>query len=152
MQMQQTIKCAFCKGTGNHPYFAGTCPVCKGKGENLVSGKYLTCRDCRGSGRKSGTALTCYTCGGLGVLPDTQEIVAQARQEIKKAREEMAQEKEEFREKPLKNKRPKSLKSQDKEDPIQDGESCFCQSCASKVSTSSAVKVCLDCFRKIKNT
>jgi DnaJ-class molecular chaperone len=87
-----TIRCAFCKGTGNNPYYKSTCPVCKGKGSNQVVEKYMTCRDCHGSGRKGGTSLTCYTCTGLGVVPDVREELLQARQEIGKVRMLMEEE------------------------------------------------------------
>jgi DnaJ-class molecular chaperone len=86
------ISCAFCKGTGNNPFYRSNCPVCKGKGSNRVAGKYMTCRDCRGSGRKGGTTLTCYTCGGSGVVPDVREELMQARQEIEKGRSLMEEE------------------------------------------------------------
>jgi len=65
---QQTIICAFCGGSGRHPYyFKPPCPVCKGKGENVIVGEVQECKYCKGSGRKSTTTLTCYYCGGLGV-------------------------------------------------------------------------------------
>lgn len=68
MFKQQTIKCAFCGGSGRHPYyFKPPCPVCKGKGENVLNGEIQRCKYCKGSGRKSTTTLTCYYCGGLGV-------------------------------------------------------------------------------------
>ena len=81
-----SIKCAFCKGTGNNPSYKSTCPVCKGKGNNQVAEKTMLCRDCRGSGRKGGTTLTCYSCSGLGVVPDVREELLQARHEIGKGR------------------------------------------------------------------
>ncbi|MBU4208354.1 MAG: hypothetical protein KKD12_01505 [Proteobacteria bacterium] len=63
------IQCAFCRGSGRHPYYFSTpCTVCKGKGENEVAGEVQTCKHCQGSGRKSGTTLTCFYCGGLGVV------------------------------------------------------------------------------------
>lgn len=66
---QQTIKCAFCGGSGRHPYYLKPlCPVCKGKGENVVTGEVQRCKYCKGSGRKLTTTLTCYYCGGLGVV------------------------------------------------------------------------------------
>jgi len=65
---QQIIKCAFCGGSGRHPYyFKPPCPVCEGKGENALNGEVQRCKYCKGSGRKSTTTLTCYYCGGLGV-------------------------------------------------------------------------------------
>jgi len=69
----KNIECGFCRGTGRNPHFRGSCPVCKGKGENQVKGEYMTCGDCRGSGQKRGTTLTCYICGGLGVVPGEEK-------------------------------------------------------------------------------
>lgn len=132
---QQIIKCVFCKGTGENPYFKGTCPVCKGKGKNQITGKYMACGDCRSSGQKRGTTLTCYTCAGLGVIPDTREELKQARQEIGKVREEMEQEKQELYQKP---------REKNKEGEI------FCQCCGSDVKDSITIKICRDCFSKLK--
>ncbi|HVB60566.1 MAG TPA: hypothetical protein VNE61_05155 [Ktedonobacteraceae bacterium] len=89
---QQVIKCAFCKGTGHHPHFKGTCPVCKGARENDITGEFLVCGDCHGSGRKGGTTLTCYTCAGKGVVPDIRQELREARAEIRKVRAEMEKE------------------------------------------------------------
>ena len=126
------VKCAFCKGTGDHPHFRGTCPVCKGRGENQIRGKVTSCRDCRGSGQKGGTTLTCFTCGGLGVVPDTREVIKKARAEIRK--------------------KPSVLPTEEAEDEPEEDEkeSCFCQSCAKKINRESTLKVCLECFRKMK--
>ena len=148
MLKQQTIKCAFCQGTGANPHFTGSCPVCKGRGNNQVIGKFMACSDCHGSGQKRGTTLVCWTCGGLGVVPDRREEFKKARKAIKKAQEEMEIEKEEFREKPL----TKKAKLRDEEDPVEesDEDSRFCQCCAKKVNRASTVKVCLKCFRKLK--
>jgi RecJ-like exonuclease len=87
------IKCVFCEGTGESPYFRHACPVCKGKGNNQITGRYMTCVDCHGSGHKSGTTLTCYDCNGLGVIPDIREELRKAQQEIGKARQMMEEEK-----------------------------------------------------------
>ena len=89
---KQSIRCAFCKGTGHNPHFTGTCPVCKGEGQNQISGKYMTCDDCHGSGRKSGTHLTCYTCVGFGAVPDLREELQAAREAIRKGRQELEEE------------------------------------------------------------
>ena len=91
--MQQcNIKCAFCKGSGIHPHYRATCPVCKGPGNNQITGKYMACADCHASGQKRGTILTCYTCRGLGVVPDVQEEFREARQEIRRIQAEIAEE------------------------------------------------------------
>lgn len=161
MSKQQTIKCAFCKGTGDNPHYSGACPVCKGKGKNQVVGRYMTCDDCHGSGQKADTTLTCYHCGGLGMVADTREVISKAREEIKKAREEIAREIEEFQEKPVK-KKPHSQRSARadakrvarktaQEDlPGEDSKARFCQCCASEVTEASTVKICLDCFKKTR--
>jgi DnaJ-class molecular chaperone len=89
---QRVIRCAFCRGTGHHPHYKATCPVCKGTGENRIVGEYMACADCHGSGRKSGTTLTCYTCSGLGVVPDIRKDLQKAREEIRRIQEEMEEE------------------------------------------------------------
>jgi len=152
-EQSRTIKCAFCKGTGENLHFKGTCPVCKGKGKNQITGKYMACSDCHGSGQKRGTTLTCYTCAGLGVIPDTREELRRARQEIRKVREEMEKEKDELR-----GKQPSgeigckaSHRKQQSEELIEEAESDrFCQSCAELTKDDDIVKVCLKCFEKIK--
>jgi DnaJ-class molecular chaperone len=91
---QHTINCAFCLGTGKHPHFMKEiCPVCKGVGSHRVKGKYMPCGECHQTGQKSGTVLTCYMCGGLGEIPDTRDIMKQARQEIRKGRRMLEEEK-----------------------------------------------------------
>jgi len=139
---QQIIKCVFCKGTGENLFFKGTCPVCKGKGENEITGEYVTCSSCRGSGQKKGTTLTCYDCGGLGVIPDTRETFRIARKEIGKAKKEMARERAGLTEKGVVNITPKSKKRGEKTN--------FCQCCGDKVNESIPIKICLDCFGKVK--
>jgi len=170
---QQTIKCAFCKGTGKNPHFTGTCPVCKGKKENLVTGRYMTCSDCRGSGQKGGTTLTCYGCAGLGVIPDTREELRRARKEIRKIHEEMDEERAQLvgsqssaplseslkfgkvgRKASRRKQRVRELTKEDIEEDLQmtqEGEHIrFCQSCAKPIKGDDLVKVCLECFKKIK--
>lgn len=147
MLKQQTIKCAFCQGTGVNPHFTGSCPACKGRGENQIRGEVTSCRDCRGSGQKGGTTLTCFTCGGLGVVPDTREVIKKARAEIRKAREEMEKERRELRKKPS----ALLVEETEEDEPEENKEgSCFCQSCAKKINRESTIKVCLGCFRRIK--
>lgn len=151
MNNQKTIPCVFCQGTGENPHFTGSCPVCKGKGKNMVVGKYMACGDCRGTGQKRGTTLTCYTCGGLGVVSDTREEFENARKAIKKAQEEMEIEKEEFREKPLTRKaKPRQLRDEESSVGESEEDIRFCQCCAKKVNKNSTVKVCLKCFKKVK--
>ncbi len=87
------IKCAFCQGTGENPYFSHPCPVCKGAGGNQVMGKHMVCDDCHGSGHKSGTTLTCYNCNGLGAIPDVREELLEGQLEIRKARQMIQEEK-----------------------------------------------------------
>jgi RecJ-like exonuclease len=142
---QKIITCAFCQGTGKHPHFTGSCPVCKGRGKNQIRGKVTSCRDCRGSGQKGGTILTCFTCGGLGVVPDTREVIKKAREEIRKARGEMEKERKELRKKPS-----TSLAEEVEEDEPEDPNKFFCQSCAKSIKGDDLVKVCLECFGKIK--
>ena len=170
MSSEQIIKCVFCQGTGNNPHFRGTCPVCKGRGKNEVIGKYMTCSSCRGLGAKRGTTLTCYDCGGIGVIPDTRETFRKAREEIGEAQDEMARERAELTEKPVIKITPSSLarldsaeragrqKRKDKEDKWEEekgeeessGKTHFCQCCGDKVNDSVAIKICLDCFGKVK--
>lgn len=155
MSNEQIIKCTFCQGTGNNPHFRGTCPVCKGKGKNKLVGKYIACSSCRGSGQKAGTTLTCYDCGGLGVVADTRETFIRAREEIREAQEEIVRERPELREKPMIKIAPKSkkhklfnilLKGEDEED----SKTHFCQCCGDEVNDSITIKICSDCFGKVK--
>jgi len=151
MSNEQIIKCTFCQGTGNNPHYSGTCPVCKGKGKNKLVGKYMTCSSCRGSGQKRGTTLTCYDCEGLGVVPDTRETFIRAREEIKEAQEEIVRERQELTEKP-KSKKHKLLnillKREDEED--SNSKTHFCQCCGEEVNDSITIKICSDCFGKMK--
>ena len=150
----RTIKCAFCHGTGENPHFRGTCPVCKGKRKNQVTGRYMACGDCRGSGQKGGTTLTCYTCAGLGIIPDTRPELRQARQEIRKIQAEMAAERTQLSGRQPQVGRIPGLADEDAEaDPAMTAKSQairFCQSCAKSTKYSDVVKVCLKCFRKIR--
>lgn len=162
MSNEQIIKCVFCQGSGDNPHFRGTCPVCKGRGKNQVTGKYMACGDCRGSGQKRGTTLTCYTCAGLGVIPDTREELRFARQEIRKVQEEMEEEKAELAgRQPKADRKANRRKLQSKEfmhedmegdlQRTQESESVrFCQSCAKSITYNDLIKVCLACFGKIK--
>ena len=159
---QQIIKCAFCKGEGKNPHFRGTCPVCKGKGKNQVTGRYMTCGDCHGSGQKRGTTLNCYTCAGLGVVPDTRQELRQARQEIRRIQEEMGEERTEFRgRQPKVNRKAgrrrrqmQELVDKDTEENWQEDQENeggrFCQACAKSAKGNDLIKVCLECFGKIK--
>jgi len=159
---QQIIKCVFCKGKGENPYFKGTCPVCKGKGKNQVTGKYMACGDCRSSGQKRGTSLTCYTCAGLGVIPDTREELKAARQEIRKVQVEMGEERAELsgrqpkvdRKATGRKRQSKGFMNEDMEEDLeitQGSESGrFCQSCAKSTKDNDLIKVCLECFGQIK--
>lgn len=159
---QQIIKCAFCKGEGENPYFKGTCPVCKGKGKNQVIGKYMACGDCRSSGQKRGTTLTCYTCAGLGVIPDTREELRQARQEIRKVQEEMEEERTQVfgrqpkvdRKTNRRKRQMRELVNEDMEEDLQiiqrsEGNR-FCQACAKSTKDNDLIKVCIECFGQIK--
>ena len=68
----QTIKCAFCGGTGKDPYevLSGVsdCPVCKGHKTVEAKTPLVDCLYCRGTGRHRHTRLTCSACGGKGVI------------------------------------------------------------------------------------
>jgi|SRR3989338_898087 len=150
MSNEQIIKCTFCQGTGNNPHFRGTCPVCKGRGKNEVVGKYMTCSSCRGSGQKGGTTLTCYDCGGLGVVPDTRETFIRAREEIREAQEEIVKERKELTEKPTIKITPTSPAGRQKSKKHKLSEAHFCQCCGYKVNESIEIKICQDCFDKVK--
>ena len=108
---QQIIKCVFCKGKGENPFYWGTCPVCKGRGKNEVTTPYIVCSECRGSGKKSGTTLTCFNCRGIGVVPDMREVIKKARKEISDIQKEMTEEKNELYGKISKKVYPESLDS-----------------------------------------
>lgn len=143
MSKKQIIKCAFCRGKGSNPHFRGTCPVCKGRGKNEVAGKYMACSGCRGSGQKGGTTLTCYDCRGLGVVPDTRETFRKAREKIREAQEEIIREREELTDRPTIKITPKSKKHKLSKER-------FCQCCGDKVNESIEIKICQDCFDKVK--
>jgi len=114
----------------------------------------MSCNSCRGSGQKGGTTLTCYDCGGLGVVPDTRETFIRAREEIKQAQEEIAREGEELTEKPKSKKHLAKYEdrrgTEEKKDEESGGKTHFCQCCANAVNESVAVKICFDCFNKVK--
>ena len=162
MSNEQIITCVFCQGSGNNPHFKGTCPVCKGRGKNNVAGKYMSCSSCRGSGQKKGTTLTCYDCRGLGIVPDTRETFIRAREEIREAQEEIARERSGLTEKPMIKVTPASpagrQKRKDKKDKWEEekkeeetgGKTHFCQCCASEVDESIQIRICHDCFGKMK--
>lgn len=157
MANQQTIVCSFCKGTGENLHFKGTCPVCKGKGKNQITGKYMACGDCRSSGQKRGTTLTCYTCAGLGVIPDTREELKAARQEIRKVQGEMEEERAELAgrqpkvdRKPACRQAGRDRRKQLVPEFVDEDSSSFCQSCAKSTKDNDLIKVCLECFKKIK--
>ncbi len=68
-------RCPFCKGQGTLPDPAGIlskvkhCPVCMGRGFNLVPQDAKSCGFCKGTGRMSsegGGTKQCQDCGGMG--------------------------------------------------------------------------------------
>jgi DnaJ-class molecular chaperone len=68
-------RCPFCKGQGTLPDPAGVlsklkhCPVCMGRGFNLVPKDAKDCGFCRGKGRvltEGGGNKQCPDCGGMG--------------------------------------------------------------------------------------
>ena len=161
----ENIRCAFCKGTGKNPHYNGNCPVCKGRRKNEVVGKYMPCSSCRGSGQKGGTTLACYDCGGLGIVPDTRETFRKAQEEIREAQEEMARERPGSIAVPrtsqkladavvvkMTKKRNGKVErwQEEKEEDESNGKTNFCQCCADKVNESIAIKICHDCFGKVK--
>lgn len=155
MSNEQIIKCVFCRGTGNNPHFKGTCPVCKGRRKNEAVGKYMTCSSCRGSGQKKGTTLSCYDCGGLGVVPDTRETFRKAREEIGEAQEEMARERGELTGRPMikmtkKRKDKEDRWGEERGEKESDEKTHFCQCCGDEVNESIQIKICHDCFGKMK--
>lgn len=142
----KTIQCAFCRGTGSHPDFNATCPVCKGKGKNSIRGVYITCQDCNGSGRKLGTTLTCYSCGGIGQVADRRAIVAQAAREIRQARAEMEKERAELRGRTEAPARRGKASKQESNSP----SGYFCQNCGEE-KHQEAFKICQGCLSALKD-
>lgn len=120
----------------------------------------MMCSSCRGCGQKGGTTLTCYDCGGLGAVPDTRETFRKAREEIGEAQEEIARERAELTEKPKSKKhklldmfsksRGKENKWQEEKEEESSGKTHFCQCCANEIDESIQVKICHDCFAKMK--
>jgi len=45
------------------------CPVCGGRGFNVVIAPYATCTACDGTGKIPGRRMSCTTCRGKGVVP-----------------------------------------------------------------------------------
>ncbi|MFH1030867.1 MAG: hypothetical protein V1770_06465 [bacterium] len=70
MLSAKKIKCAFCKGTGGHPYAPlGKCASCRGKGEVLFKCPTIQCPSCKGSGKSlNSPRLACLQCKGIGVI------------------------------------------------------------------------------------
>lgn len=69
---RETIKCAFCRGTGIDPFPVlspkSNCVVCHGRGVVRVPPPYVTCQRCRGTGVYFGSHMYCWTCRGKGVV------------------------------------------------------------------------------------
>jgi DnaJ-class molecular chaperone len=69
--MDNTIKCAFCKGTGKDPFDLlsklANCLVCNCTGRIIIEEPHRKCVFCRGIGiNPLGARVTCIVCGGKG--------------------------------------------------------------------------------------
>jgi len=73
-EKMETVKCAFCDGTGKDPFEflskLSACQVCLGKGEVEIEGPTTRCKFCKGTGIQpySENRLHCIACGGKGVV------------------------------------------------------------------------------------
>ena len=74
----ETLKCAFCDGTGKDPWGIpsplSNCQVCKGKGVIQIEKPYQKCPVCRGRGNQRNMRLTCLACAGKGVVHIEKEM------------------------------------------------------------------------------
>jgi DnaJ-class molecular chaperone len=73
--MMMDKRCPFCHGQGTIPDQNGvmspraSCPICQGRGFNLVPRDADRCAFCRGTGKvesESGGEKICPDCGGIG--------------------------------------------------------------------------------------
>jgi len=70
----ETIKCAFCQGTGKDPFQLlsklSNCQVCLGGGKIRIEGPTTRCKFCGGTGVQpyTGSRFHCLACGGKGVV------------------------------------------------------------------------------------
>lgn len=73
-ERMETVKCAFCNGTGKDPFELlselSDCQVCLGRGEVEIEGPTTKCKFCGGTGIQPYTTsrLHCIACGGKGVV------------------------------------------------------------------------------------
>jgi len=67
--MSTTVRCAFCKGTGDWTGHGRTCHVCHGRGSVIIPyDNPVRCGYCKGTGDETGHGRVCHVCGGIGVV------------------------------------------------------------------------------------
>ena len=62
-------ECAFCSGSGMHPYTRMTCTACLGKGVVTMPKPDQKCAECGGTGANGHDRMPCSVCKGIGVVP-----------------------------------------------------------------------------------
>lgn len=68
--MAVTVRCAFCKGTGDETGYGRVCQVCEGRGEVLLPyDNPVGCGFCKGTGDDTGYGRVCSVCSGVGLVP-----------------------------------------------------------------------------------
>ncbi|MFZ4591548.1 MAG: hypothetical protein ACOYN6_11155 [Ignavibacteria bacterium] len=70
--MSDTIRCAYCSGTGKDPFEIlsniSVCLVCNGAGQVKIKEPAVKCVYCSGTGRNPlGSRIHCIVCMGKGV-------------------------------------------------------------------------------------
>jgi len=70
MDTADSIRCAFCKGSGIDTFgllsAESMCPVCGGRGKNVVREPRVPCAFCRHTGVQATSRMTCTGCCGKG--------------------------------------------------------------------------------------
>ncbi len=76
-ERSQTIKCAFCGGSGKQPHSTfSRCAACRGKGDVEFKEPVAKCPSCQGRGKAPGSAiLSCIRCRGAGVIEKDKKTV-----------------------------------------------------------------------------
>ena len=61
-------ECAFCGGSGVHPYTRMTCTACLGKGVVTMAKPVSQCPECGGTGANGHDQMPCTVCKGIGAV------------------------------------------------------------------------------------
>ena len=67
--MATTVRCAFCKGSGDETGYGRTCSVCHGRGSVVIPyDNPVMCSYCDGTGDETKYRRVCHVCHGIGVV------------------------------------------------------------------------------------